>query len=142
MGEGLGLGGTPPDVSTRTRNFGLRSAPAKKIFAQFAPRSGALFRGTGPSFSMRKIVLSHKYQSRCLRPEGRRVTTQANPFQYAEEVTRGESPRRSGDKRVHWNPVTFVTPTVSMPSTKCLSRETSTDSIEQRMDSRRKEPKR
>ena len=42
MGEGLGLGGTPPDVSTRTRNFGLRSAPAKKIFAQFAPRSGAL----------------------------------------------------------------------------------------------------
>jgi hypothetical protein len=29
-----------------------------------------------------------------------------------------------------------------MPSTKCLSRETSTDSIEQRMDSRRKEPKR
>ena len=74
--------------------------------------------------------------------EGRRVVTQANPLQYAEEITRGERPRRSRDQRVHRNPVTFVTPTVSTPGTKCFSRQTTTDSIEKRMDSRRKEPKR
>ena len=62
-----------------------------------------------------------------------------NPLQYAEEVTRGERPRRSRDQRVHRNPVTLVTPTVSMPGAKCSR---TTDSIEKRMDSRRKEPKR
>jgi hypothetical protein len=30
--------------------------------------------------------------------QGRRVITQANPLQYAKEVTRGESPRRSRDQ--------------------------------------------
>jgi hypothetical protein len=64
------------------------------------------------------------------------------PFQYAEEVTRGESPRRSRDQRVHRNPVTFVTPTVSMPGIKWFSRQTTTDSIEKRMDSQSKEAKR
>jgi hypothetical protein len=54
MGEGLGLGGTPPDVSTRTRNFALRSAPAKKIFAQFAPRSGAV--GGSPPLSGASVL--------------------------------------------------------------------------------------
>jgi len=128
----------PAQVARHERDLGL---------GDDTPRAGhGLSRTEGACRTLQKSLRAHEIAELRHRDtakrEGRRVTTQANPFQYAEEVTRGESPRRSRDQRVHWNPVTFVTPTVSMPSTKCLSRETSTDSIEQRMDSRRKEPKR
>jgi predicted dithiol-disulfide oxidoreductase (DUF899 family) len=53
--------------------------------------------------------------------EGRGVTTQANPLQYAKEVTRSESPRRSRDQRIHPNPVTLVTPAVRRPAPDCLT---------------------
>ena len=53
--------------------------------------------------------------------ECRRVVTQADPLQHAEEVTRGERPRRGRDQRVHRNPVILVTPTASMPGTKYFS---------------------
>ena len=55
--------------------------------------------------------------------ERRRVVAQGDPLQCAEEITRGERPRRSRDQRVHRNPVTLVTPTVSMPAAKCFDRQ-------------------
>src|SRR5262249_49282178 len=56
--------------------------------------------------------------------EGRRVVTQANTLQHAEEVARGERSRRSRDQRVHLNPDTLVTPAVSRAQTKCFSGQT------------------
>ncbi|MGH8503956.1 MAG: hypothetical protein ACREVE_16130, partial [Gammaproteobacteria bacterium] len=40
---------------------------------------------------------------------------QGDPLQRAEGVTRRERARRGRDQRVHRNPVTLVTPTVSLP---------------------------
>ncbi len=51
----------------------------------------------------------------------------------------GESPLRSRDQRIHRNPVTFVTPGVSMPGARCISRQTTTESTETQIDSRRKQ---
>ena len=50
----------------------------------------------------------------------RRVVPEGDPLQRADEVTRGERPRRSRDQRVHQNPVTLVTPAASNLGTKFL----------------------
>ena len=50
--------------------------------------------------------------------ERRRVAAQGDPLQYAEGITGRECARRSGDQRVHRNPVTLVTPTVRYPGAK------------------------
>jgi hypothetical protein len=47
--------------------------------------------------------------------EGRRVITQANPFQYAEEVTRGECSCRSLDQRVHRSSATLTYGPLALP---------------------------
>jgi hypothetical protein len=46
--------------------------------------------------------------------ERRRVVAQGDPLQCAEGITRCQRPRRGRDQRVHRNPVTLVTPTVSI----------------------------
>jgi hypothetical protein len=51
----------------------------------------------------------------------RRVVPEGDALQRAEEVTRGERPRRSRDQRVHQNPVTLVTPAASNLDTKCFA---------------------
>jgi hypothetical protein len=51
----------------------------------------------------------------------RRVVPEGDALQRAEEVTRGERPRRSRDQRVHQNPVTLVTPAASNLGTKCFA---------------------
>ena len=47
--------------------------------------------------------------------ERRRIVTQGDPLQGAEGIACRECARRSGDQRVHRNPVTLVTPTVRYP---------------------------
>ena len=51
----------------------------------------------------------------------RRVVAQRDPLQCAKRITRRQRARRGGDQRVHRNPVTLVTPGVSMPGTKYIS---------------------
>lgn len=46
--------------------------------------------------------------------KGRRVVSQGDALQCAEGIARREYLRRSSDQRVHLNPDTLVTPTVSM----------------------------
>ena len=127
----------PAQVARHERDLGL---------GDDTPRAGhGLSRAEGARRTLQKSLRAREIAElrhrNAAKRQRRRVVTQANPFQYAEEVTRGERPRRSRDQRVHRNPVTFVTPTVSMPGAKCFS-TIATDSIEKRMDSRRKEPKR
>ena len=125
----------PAQVARHKRDFG---------FSDDAPRAGHGLSGTERAcrtlqqgLRAHEIAeLRHRDAAKC---KGRRVITQANPLQYAKDVTRGESPRRRRDQRVHRNPVTFVTPAVSMPGARCFSRQTTTDSTETQIDSRRKE---
>ena len=73
--------------------------------------------------------------------EGRCVFTQANPFQYAEEVTRGESRAAAVISESIGIP-----PHLSLPPFRCpalsASRTASTDSIEQRSIAERRSMKR
>src|SRR5215472_757133 len=70
--------------------------------------------------SLRAYELAELRHRDTAKRKRRRVVAQANPLQYAEEVTRGERPRRSRDQRVHGNPVTLVTPTFRRPTLSVL----------------------
>ena len=48
------------------------------------------------------------------------VVTEGNPLQCAEGITRCECTRCGSDQRIHRNPVTLVTPTVSMSQAKFI----------------------
>src|SRR2546430_4864811 len=84
------------------------------------PRAGhRLFRTEGArslsqeSFRSNELAeLRHRDASQ---RERRRVVTQGDPLQCAERITCRECARRSGDQRVHRNPVTLVTPTPRCP---------------------------
>src|SRR5437773_180145 len=84
------------------------------------PRAGhRLFRTEGArSLSQERLrsnelaELRHRDASQ---RERRRVVTQGDPLQCAERITCRECARRSGDQRVHRNPVTLVTPTPRCP---------------------------
>ena len=51
----------------------------------------------------------------------RRVVAQGDPVQGAERITRRQRARRGRDQRVHGNPATLVTPTVSTSGPKCIA---------------------
>src|SRR5437773_575503 len=84
------------------------------------PRAGhRLFRTEGArSLSQERLrsnelaKLRHRDASQ---RERRRVISQGDPLQCAERIPRRECARRSGDQRVHRNPVTLVTPTPRCP---------------------------
>ena len=62
--------------------------------------------------------LRHRNTSKCQRGC---VVPQRNSLQGAKGITRGESMCRCCDQRVHRNPATVVTPTVSGPGAKSIS---------------------
>jgi hypothetical protein len=53
--------------------------------------------------------------------ERRRVIAQGDPLQRAEEITRRECACRGRDQRIHRNPATLVTPTISTSGVKLIS---------------------
>jgi hypothetical protein len=85
-------------------------------FGDETPRAGhGLSRTKCASCTLQKRLgayeipkLRHRDSAKCKR---RRVISESNSLQDSEEVTGGESLRRSRDQRVHRNPVTLVTPT-------------------------------
>ena len=91
-----------------------------------APRAGHdLFRTEGTRSPAQEHLrsseiaeLRHRDASKC---ERRCIVAQRNPLQGAEGITRGEGMRRGRDQRVHRNPATLVTPTVSVPDAKSIS---------------------
>ena len=98
----------PAEVARHERDLGL---------GDDAPRAGhGLSRTEGARRALQESLRAHEIAELRHRDaaqrEGRRIVAQANPLQYAEEVTRGERARRSRDQRVHRNPDTLVTPTV------------------------------
>jgi len=98
----------PAQVARYERDLGL---------GDDTPRAGHGLSGTEGARralqeSLRAREIAELRHRDAAKRERRRIIAQANPLQYAKEVTRGESPRRSGDQRIHRNPVTLVTPTV------------------------------
>src|SRR6185437_13042813 len=120
----------PAQISRRERNFRLRNdalcARHRFILAEGA-RSA-----TQELLRAREIAeLRHRDAPECKR---RCVVAQCDSVQCAERVARGKCARRGGDQRVHRNPVTLVTPTVSMCCARLVSRPIT--SRERRTESR------
>ena len=84
------------------------------------PRAGhGLFRTEGARRTSQESLCSNEIAELRHRDasqrERRRVVAQGDPLQCAEGITCRECARRSGDQRVHRNPVTLVTPTIRYP---------------------------
>jgi Bacterial extracellular solute-binding proteins, family 3 len=107
----------PTQVARDGRNLGFRDD---------APRAGhGLFhtectRSTSQE-GLRSNEIAELRHRDASKRESRRVVAQGDPLQCAEGVARRECTRRGSDQRVHRNPVTPVTPTVTKPGAKSIS---------------------
>src|SRR5216117_2102100 len=115
----LGLGDDAPRASDRLfRTEGTRSTSQERL------RSNEI------------AELRHRDASK---RERRRVVAQGDPVQGAEGITRRERTRRGCDQGVHRNPVTLVTPIVSISRVSLSRDQRPPDRIEKRADTRSKE---
>src|SRR5712675_2498421 len=101
----------PAQVARDERDLGL---------GDDAPRAGnGLIRTEGARRtsheSLRANEIAELRHRDAAKRERRRVVAQGDPVQRAEGITRRERTRRGRDQRVHSNPATLVTPTLSIP---------------------------
>ena len=118
----------PAEVARDERDLGL---------GDDAPRAGhGLSRTEGARRASQQSLRAHEIAELrhrdAAKRERRRVVAQGDPLQCAEGITRGERARRGRDQRVHWNPATLVTPTISMPGLIYLTTRPTTHGDEER----------
>ena len=107
----------PAQIARDERDLGL---------GDDAPRAGhRFFRTEGARRTSQQLLRSREIAELRHRDaaqrERRRIVAQRDPLQRAERITRRERARRGRDQRVHRNPATLVTPTLSMRRDKYSS---------------------
>jgi len=99
----------PPQVARHERDLGLgeHAAGTRHRFsgAEAARRAAQQQLGPGQIAELRHGDAAQR--------QGRRIVAERDARQRAERIAGGEGPPRGGDQRVHANPATLVTPTVS-----------------------------
>ena len=104
------------EVARDERDLGLGDGASRAATASRGPkaraarRSNSLARARSPSCAIRDAA-----KRQC-----RRIVAQSNVVQRAKEIARCERAGRRCNQGVHSNPDTLVTPTSSVPGTKCL----------------------
>src|SRR5216117_2264289 len=144
-GGGAGSRGTAHTRRSPGRRA-LRASPAPCRASSLASpgrASDRLFRTEGTRSTSQERLRSNEIAELRHRDaskrERRRVVAQGDPVQGAEGITRRERTRRGCDQGVHRNPVTLVTPIVSISRVSLSRDQRPPDRIEKRVDTRSKE---
>ena len=106
----------PVEVARDERDLGLGDGASRA--GDGLPRAEGAGRATQQQLGAREIAeLRHRDAAKRQR---RRIVAQSNMVQRAKGIARCERAGRRCNQGVHSNPDTLVTPTSSVPGTKCL----------------------
>jgi predicted dithiol-disulfide oxidoreductase (DUF899 family) len=96
----------PAQVAQDERDLGLSDDTSRASHSFFRTEGAP---GTSQKRLRPREIAELRHRNAAKR-QGSGVVTQPDPLQHAKHVARGKRAGRSGDQRIHWNPVTLVTP--------------------------------